>query len=303
MSYLRRLARESQARFEPKRTRGLTSENTLRVEESFVEAPKPEPAAPRAASHRAAHFDQVIAPVPRPQLPARAETEAEPRIAHPVAPKETDQAAHAAQPKEMEIRRELPDAIEDMVVFEPQQVPRAHQPLQQEPREPVEMRMREAPDPRQAESVMARIRALTRQRTSPQQPGMEAVPRTADTQREPVIAEPKIDKVMPTPATESTRREAKHKVYLADDVESEVQPMTSRAARAINSSRSTQPRSEPQRTPQGDTVQVSFGSVVVHVEPEALPAPVVAKNVPTRAASNLNADADNRWARSFLDRV
>jgi hypothetical protein len=209
----------------------------------------------------------------------------------------------------MEIRRELPDAIEELVLFDRQEMPRSPQPVAQRhvpsapPAAAEEPRRREAPDPRQAESVMARIRALTRQRTGSVQPA-ETAPRAATQAREPVASEAARLEPAPRPRDESLRTAPARRVYAADGVESEVQPVSDpRLPRPADSARNTLSRGESRREPERDTVQVSFGSVVVHVEPEHVPAAAATAAQNARPSPHLSAEADNRWARSFLDRI
>jgi hypothetical protein len=203
-------------------------------------------------------------------------------------------------PQAIEIRREYPDAIEESVVFDAGEMQRAARPV--EPRRTLRPE-REATDPRQVESVMARIRALTGQKRpstpdSPPkpQPGEAGLRAPAPTTSHWVQANPTPTADRPPPAPLRER-------YVADGVERELRPLEeARRTRTASAPDVATKRFEARRESERDSVQVSFGTIVVHVDPE--PAPRVASAPPAGNASPpaAAAEAESRWARSFLDR-
>lgn len=287
MSYLRRLAKETQTRFQPRRSRSLAFENTLRVEESFVDAPPSESAEPRALAPRleaqpaivpervapAVNIDQVreTAPHPTDRL-VRPLDDSSGQRPHMI-DAELIEVQRRVRPAAIEVRRELPDAIEESIVFDPGEMPPIHAPTRELAR-PQTTTAKEAPDPRQAESVLARVRALTGQRHRPAQPPAAAAAQ-AGTQQ-PLPKQP--EQVAATWPAETLRPSPVRAMYVADTKEH------------VAGAR------------EKDIVQVNFGSIVVHVEPEAAPAPQAPQPARQRPAANSAADADNRWMRSFLDR-
>lgn len=287
MSYLRRLATETRTRFQPRRSRSFAFENTLRVEESFVEAPPPQSAEPRA---KAPHVEAQSAMVPDKAAPAMKIDRVREIAPHPTdrlirprvelseqrprtidaEPEEAQRRAHVAA---MEVRRELPNAIEESMVFDSGEIPPVHV-AAREPHRPQAKTANEALDPKQAESGLARVRALTGQRHRIAQPPVPAAAK-AGTQQ-PLLKEP--EQIAATRPAETPRPSPIRAMHVADTKE----PVANATEK--------------------DIVKVSFGSIVVHVEPEAVPAPQAPQPARQRTSVHSAAEADNRWMRSFLDR-
>ncbi len=198
----------------------------------------------------------------------------------------------------MDIRREFPDAIEESVVFDHDEVPQP----QAQSREPANLHTKpvsEAPDPRQAESVLARVRALTRQRHLRMQPLAPVAAQTGTQQLMPKQPE----EFAATWPAEKPRPSPIRTIYPADSMDKDiVSVLESRVPRPAPSGRNANAQGNARRENERDTVQVNFGSIVVHVEPEAAPAPQAPQPARQRPTAYSATDADNRWTRSFLDR-
>ena len=315
MSYLRRLAQETRVRFQPRRSRSFGIENALRVEESFVERPAIEPAEPgegmtRPQLPRTTEPERMARAMNQERMSAAHRVEGIPLVRNDAesrvfgkdaAPSE---ASHRSQPAAMEVRRELDDAIVESVVFDPaemQWLP-GHEPA------------RDTPDPRQAESVMARVRALTGQREAARQGGKQAYAAGTD----PDAGRASVVQTMPELSGEvaASRQGGKRAYAAAPDAgmasvartmprlsgEVEVTRLEEpHAVRVAAESRVPHASADSRRESDHDSVQVSFGSIVIHVEPE--PAVISPQPAPSRPAQTYATEADSRWMRSFLDRM
>lgn len=318
MSYLRRIAKETRTRFQPRRTRSLAFENTLRAEDAFVDAPpsaEPRPSIPQHDAQPATAPQRIAPPAnidrgrepdppPTPAPPLTSDrlirpwTDSSGQQPHRIDPVPIE-ARRQAPPTAMEIRQEYSDAIVDSVVFDPDEMPGPQAP----DREPEMLRanpVREAPDPRQVESVMARVRALTRQRQLRTQPSAPDST-TADVPARLLPKQP--EEVAATWPAEKPRPAPVRALYVADTKEKGVEQVQEpRLVRPPNTARQIAAQPNVRREVERDTVQVSFGSIIVHVEPETTPIPQAPQPARQRPAANSASDADNRWTRSFLDR-
>jgi hypothetical protein len=279
MSYLRRLAQETTARFQPRRIRGFAAQNTLRVEETFVEALRPQP-------------ESLSSPISN-----RAASTAQAQPIQMAGPGESSRASEPARHVATEVRREFPDAIEESVEFDAS--PKHHSASQQMSAAPSRWMKRESPDPQQAESVLARVRALTRDKgvgrpsgdadtRSTFVEGSSRVRLEADSERQ--------QKRMPPPDTARAAEEVTHSNLQSVQEPRGVQPVAS-------SYSANAPFSAKHENVQEGT-QLSIGSIVVHIEPEA-PAHVAPPAARPRLSGSAAADSqsmDSRWMRSYLDR-
>ncbi|MDE3150500.1 MAG: hypothetical protein KGL37_13605 [Acidobacteriota bacterium] len=289
MSYLRRLTRETAARFQPRRPRGFAPQNAWRVEEAYVESPQPSGSVnggslkPRLESFATSVFTPMRHPL-QPQPPAGTTGAQGSHVPEPPKPAFT------------EMRRELQDAIEELVVFDGGPEERLPQMRQATPNPAPP---RELPDPKQAESVLDRVRALVGERARKQpSEGTETCGLPAEAPRDmrldapsekppSQIAQPvslhqrdEIPRATPRMIQEPRIAQPARSLYAAGD---------SFAAKADNAR---------------EGAQLSIGSIVVHVEPEAplQVAPPAARPRPTRMGAVQRQALDGRWMRSYLDR-
>jgi len=289
MSYLSRLTRETAARFQPRRARGFAPQNAWHVEEAYVESP------PRSGSVDGGSLK------PRPESSASSVLTP---MRHPLQPQPAAgttgaQASHVPEPAKpafTEMRRELQDAVEELIVFDAGPEERLPQMRQAAPNPAPP---RELPDPKQAESVLARVRALVGERVRKQwSEGTETCglpaesPRNmrldAPSERPPSqIAQPvslhqgdELPRATPRTIQEPRIAQPARSLYAAGD---------SFAAKADNAR---------------EGALLNIGSIVVHVEPEApvQVAPSAARLQPPRKGTAERQALDGRWMRSYLDR-
>jgi len=142
----------------------------------------------------------------------------------------------------------------------------------------------EAPDARQAESVLSRVRSLT---------GRAALERRLaqgyTSPEEAAVADRKTAETAQTNARQP--------------VQANVWPAEKPPAAGLRSHSTGDAHAAQIRESEKDGVHLSIGSIVVHLEPEA-PPPVAPQPVRQRPGSTA-ADAqtmESRWIRSYLDR-
>jgi hypothetical protein len=282
MSYLRSVAGQTLGSFRPKRTRSFALENMLRVEESFVEAPRPASLpGPALFGHAALSGTGSDRGSPSGVLDDGRAAPAQAPLRPTDAPPQP-----TAVPRALESRREHPDAIEESVDFDGGE--RSHVPRDG----------RETPDPREVESLMGRIRALTGQASPSNRPSVPpAQTDAANPAGVPARAgrEAPFDARSPVDALRVVPVRAR---YLADGADGEERAADT--ARAVKAPGTVGTRPDARHEAGSEPVQVSFGSIVVHVDPA--PVPAAAQPARPAPASAVPTEADGRWARSYLDR-